>query len=68
MNYVLLVITILCIGLFVIVCFGFIFALIGTAFHPHSINNLKYKEEDYWDEPDGTAYVQLPSGEVRLDG
>ena len=26
------------------------------------------KPDDMWDEPDGTTYVQMPDGQVRLDG
>lgn len=29
--------------------------------------NIKHKQHDYWDEPGGLQYVQLPDGTVRID-
>jgi hypothetical protein len=48
--------------------FVFIFALMifGAVSSP-DLGKPRPHEYDLWDEPDGMMYVQLPTGEVRLD-
>ena len=52
---------------FTIFCFSFVFSLFAATSNSRSVKARKYREEDFWDEPDGTMYVQLPNGDVRLD-
>jgi hypothetical protein len=54
---------------FAIFSLSFVFSLFGSTHHHTTVNGRtrKYREEDFWDEPDGTMYVQLPNGEVRID-
>jgi hypothetical protein len=48
--------------------FVFIFGLMlfGAVSSP-DLGKPTPREYDLWDEADGTMYVQLPTGEVRLD-
>jgi hypothetical protein len=52
---------------FAVFSLGFIFSLFSSTHHHTKGKVRKYREEDFWDEEDGTMYVQLPNGNVRLD-